>query len=271
MRARVSREEGREPSPCPRDRAHPAQRPSARADRRATGHSRTSARQHPARGRSQQEIDALVTEHLPLAAFAVNAVAARISLPGHVSREDLLSCAHVALVEVAKRFDPSRRRLLRHLCPGPAAGRGPRRAALRRLGQPLGPRRRPAHRRRRRRADHVASAGRRPARSSPPASASPAASSTACRSTSTGPSWSASTPRPAPTARRWTCPTPASPPSARCCAASGPATCTKRSARCPTGSTRSSSAISSVTNRSPTSPTTSASPCRASRRCAHGR
>ncbi len=57
--------------------------------------------------RSQQEIDALVTEHLPLAAFAVNAVAARISLPGHVSREDLLSCAHVALVEVAKRFDPS--------------------------------------------------------------------------------------------------------------------------------------------------------------------
>ena len=34
-------------------------------------------------------------------AFAVNAVAARISLPGHVSREDLLSCAHVALVEVA--------------------------------------------------------------------------------------------------------------------------------------------------------------------------
>jgi RNA polymerase sigma factor for flagellar operon FliA len=59
------------------------------------------------RGRSQQEVDALVTEHLPLASFAVNAVAARISLPGHVSRDDLLSCAHVALVEVAKRFDPS--------------------------------------------------------------------------------------------------------------------------------------------------------------------
>jgi RNA polymerase sigma factor for flagellar operon FliA len=58
-------------------------------------------------GRSQQETDALVTAHLALASFAVNAVAARISLPGHVSREDLLSCAHVALVEVAKRFDPS--------------------------------------------------------------------------------------------------------------------------------------------------------------------
>lgn len=57
--------------------------------------------------RSGQEIDALVTEHLPLAAFAVNAVAARISLPGHVSRDDLVSCAHVALVEVAKRFDPN--------------------------------------------------------------------------------------------------------------------------------------------------------------------
>jgi RNA polymerase sigma factor for flagellar operon FliA len=62
---------------------------------------------HASGGRSQQEIDALVTEHLPLASFAVNAVAARISLPGHVSRDDLLSCAHVALVEVAKRFDPS--------------------------------------------------------------------------------------------------------------------------------------------------------------------
>jgi RNA polymerase sigma factor for flagellar operon FliA len=48
-----------------------------------------------------------VTEHLALASFAVNAVAARISLPGHVSREDLLSCAHVALVEVARRFDPT--------------------------------------------------------------------------------------------------------------------------------------------------------------------
>jgi RNA polymerase sigma factor FliA len=57
--------------------------------------------------RSQQEVDALVTEHLPLATFAVNAVAARISLPAHVSRDDLVSCAHVALVEVAKRFDPS--------------------------------------------------------------------------------------------------------------------------------------------------------------------
>ncbi|HET8717295.1 MAG TPA: sigma-70 family RNA polymerase sigma factor [Nocardioidaceae bacterium] len=61
----------------------------------------------PARGRSAAEVDALVRDHLPLAAFAVNAVAARISLPGHVSRDDLLSCAHVALVEVAQRFDPA--------------------------------------------------------------------------------------------------------------------------------------------------------------------
>ena len=61
----------------------------------------------PGRVRSQADVDALVTEHLPLAAFAVNAVAARISLPAHVSRDDLLSCAHVALVEVARRFDPS--------------------------------------------------------------------------------------------------------------------------------------------------------------------
>jgi RNA polymerase sigma factor for flagellar operon FliA len=59
------------------------------------------------RGRSQREIDVLVTDHLPLAQFAVNAVASRISLPGHVSRDDLLSCAHVALVEVASRFDPT--------------------------------------------------------------------------------------------------------------------------------------------------------------------
>ncbi|MCZ2858048.1 sigma-70 family RNA polymerase sigma factor [Blastococcus sp. VKM Ac-2987] len=62
---------------------------------------------NPVKGRSAREVDALVTEHLPLAAFAVNAVASRISLPSHVSRDDLLSCAHVALVEVARRFDPA--------------------------------------------------------------------------------------------------------------------------------------------------------------------
>ena len=56
---------------------------------------------------ADRDIDALITEHLPLCSFAVNAVASRISLPGHVSREDLLSCARVALVEVARRFDPS--------------------------------------------------------------------------------------------------------------------------------------------------------------------
>ena len=68
---------------------------------------RAPATDRPRTERSQRDVDALVTEHLPLAAFAVNAVASRISLPGHVSREDLLSCAHVALVEVARRFDPS--------------------------------------------------------------------------------------------------------------------------------------------------------------------
>jgi RNA polymerase sigma factor for flagellar operon FliA len=34
-------------------------------------------------------------------------VASRISLPSHVSRDDLVSCAQLALVEVARRFDPS--------------------------------------------------------------------------------------------------------------------------------------------------------------------
>ena len=80
---------------------------------RTTRERRASGRiPHPSRGaaappRSPADVDALVTEHLPLAAFAVNAVAARISLPAHVSRDDLVSCAHVALVEVARRFDPS--------------------------------------------------------------------------------------------------------------------------------------------------------------------
>ncbi|MEX5720727.1 sigma-70 family RNA polymerase sigma factor [Geodermatophilus maliterrae] len=60
-----------------------------------------------ATARSEADVEALVTEHLPLCSFAVNAVAARISLPGHVSRDDLLSCAKLALVEVARRFDPA--------------------------------------------------------------------------------------------------------------------------------------------------------------------
>jgi len=82
----------------------PARKPSG-AQR--TPRERLKSGQQVPRRRTQPEIDALVTEHLPLASFAVNAVAARISLPSHVSREDLLSCAHVALVEVAKRFDPA--------------------------------------------------------------------------------------------------------------------------------------------------------------------
>jgi RNA polymerase sigma factor FliA len=68
---------------------------------------RALATPRPSPQRLDPDTEALVTEHLPLAAFAVNAVASRISLPGHVNREDLLSCAHVALVEVARRFDPS--------------------------------------------------------------------------------------------------------------------------------------------------------------------
>jgi RNA polymerase sigma factor for flagellar operon FliA len=84
----------------------PLRRPASRESTPREAPHGARDRQSP-RSRSQAEIDALVTEHLPLAAFAVNAVAARISLPSHVSREDLLSCAHVALVEVAKRFDPS--------------------------------------------------------------------------------------------------------------------------------------------------------------------
>ncbi len=59
----------------------------------------------PAVPPTPRDVDALVTSHLALAQYAVNAVAARISLPGHVSRDDLLSCAQVALVEVARRFD----------------------------------------------------------------------------------------------------------------------------------------------------------------------
>lgn len=89
----------------PQRRADDGQRPVH--DRSPNVRTRPVAVPHPRRVRTQAEVDALVTEHLPLASFAVNAVAARISLPGHVSREDLLSCAHVALVEVARRFDPS--------------------------------------------------------------------------------------------------------------------------------------------------------------------
>jgi len=80
--------------------------PSPFPDRSSSDRGTTPALQSP-RVRTKQEVDALVTEHLPLAQFAVNAVASRISLPGHVSRDDLLSCAHVALIEVARRFDPS--------------------------------------------------------------------------------------------------------------------------------------------------------------------
>jgi RNA polymerase sigma factor for flagellar operon FliA len=83
----------------------PLRKPSSRGA--STPQTSTDRTGQPPPGRPQAAIDALVTQHLPLAAFAVNAVAARISLPGHVSRDDLLSCAHIALVEVARRFDPA--------------------------------------------------------------------------------------------------------------------------------------------------------------------
>jgi RNA polymerase sigma factor for flagellar operon FliA len=87
--------------------AERVQRERVPRERPASGRTPHPSKAPGPAARSQAEVDALVTEHLPLAAFAVNAVAARISLPAHVSRDDLLSCAHVALVEVARRFDPS--------------------------------------------------------------------------------------------------------------------------------------------------------------------
>jgi RNA polymerase sigma factor for flagellar operon FliA len=55
----------------------------------------------------QSRIEELVATHLPLARHAVNAVAARVALPGHVNRDDLLSGAQMALVESARRYDPA--------------------------------------------------------------------------------------------------------------------------------------------------------------------
>ena len=221
-------------------------------------------------GRSQPDIDALVTEHLPLASFAVNAVAARISLPGHVSRDDLLSCAHVALVEVAKRFDPSagasfatyalarlQGAVLDELRSGDWASRSVRAAA--------------------RRTDAAADAltislGRPPTREE--LAESLGVPRTELDSLQIDVHRAVMVSIDAETGgdgSRSTSPTPASPPSGPCCAASGRAICTRRSGPCPTGSTRSWSAISSVTNRSPTSPMTSASHSRGSRRCEHAR
>jgi RNA polymerase sigma factor FliA len=53
-------------------------------------------------------VEALVEEHLPLASYAVAAVANRVQLPAHVSRDDLLSGARLALFEAAKRYDPAK-------------------------------------------------------------------------------------------------------------------------------------------------------------------
>lgn len=53
------------------------------------------------------DADALVSEHLPLARYAAHTVANRLHLPTHLCREDLVSSAQVALVEAARRYDPS--------------------------------------------------------------------------------------------------------------------------------------------------------------------
>ncbi len=88
-------------------RALATERPPPRASAPRPPRGRPAPHPTAPASRTPPEVEALVTEHLALATFAVNAVAARISLPAHVSRDDLVSCAHVALVEVAKRFDPA--------------------------------------------------------------------------------------------------------------------------------------------------------------------
>jgi RNA polymerase sigma factor for flagellar operon FliA len=53
---------------------------------------------------SARQREDLIEAHLHVARFAVSSVASTI--PSHVSREDLLSAAHVALVRAADRYDP---------------------------------------------------------------------------------------------------------------------------------------------------------------------
>jgi RNA polymerase sigma factor for flagellar operon FliA len=52
------------------------------------------------------DIDTLVTQHLPLVGHAVRETMARV--PGHVSRDDLMSAGMTALVQAARSFDTER-------------------------------------------------------------------------------------------------------------------------------------------------------------------
>lgn len=53
---------------------------------------------------SQHPSNALVTEHIVVVGYEVNALAAR--LPAHIHRDDLMSAGHLALVRAARAYDP---------------------------------------------------------------------------------------------------------------------------------------------------------------------
>jgi RNA polymerase sigma factor for flagellar operon FliA len=57
-------------------------------------------------GRTAQEIDMLVREHLPLVGYVVRETLSRV--PGHVNRDDLASAGMYALVVAAQRYDEER-------------------------------------------------------------------------------------------------------------------------------------------------------------------
>lgn len=55
---------------------------------------------------SQSAVETLVRENLPVVGYIVRETMAK--LPGHVNREDLMSAGMLALVQVAKSYDPAR-------------------------------------------------------------------------------------------------------------------------------------------------------------------
>lgn len=55
---------------------------------------------------STPEVEALVRENIPVVGYIVRETLAK--MPGHVSREDLMSAGLLALVQVATSYDPSR-------------------------------------------------------------------------------------------------------------------------------------------------------------------
>ena len=121
------------------------------------------------KARAAREVrDQLILHYSPLVKYVAGRVA--VGLPQNVEQADLVSYGIFGLIDAIDKFDPDRGLQVRDLRHRPHQGRHPRRAALDRLGAPVGAGQGPGASRRPTPSSRASCTARRPTTSWPPSS-----------------------------------------------------------------------------------------------------